>query len=336
MRHRPSALVAMNDIVARRILTEPVRDRLETLVDVDARVVASDFGANQVRHTLADAEVLLTSWGCPPLTAEVLEAAPRLRAVVHAAGSVKPHVTDACWQRGIQVSSAATANAMPVAEYTIAAILFSNKRVFEIAAGYRGNGTWLHWSEQFPTLGNYRKTIGIVGASRVGRRVIELLRAFDLHILLADPYVDEDEARVLGVQLCELDELVERSDVVSLHAPALPDTQHLIDAARLARMRDDTTVINTARPALIDQQALTKELMSGRLRAVLDVTDPEPLPAESVLFDLPNVVITPHISGSLGGELARIAESALDELERYAGGLPFRHRVDSHDLSRSA
>ncbi|NED94272.1 hydroxyacid dehydrogenase [Phytoactinopolyspora alkaliphila] len=336
MRHRPVALVAMNEHMARRILTTPVRERLADLVNVDSHMVASDFHATRVRQALADAEVLLTSWGCPPLTEDVLARAPRLRAIVHAAGTVKPHVTDACWKRGIRVSSAASANAVPVAEYTVAAVLFSNKRVFEIAADYLVEASWMYWGERFPSVGNYRKTIGVVGASRVGRRVIELLQAFDLRLLLADPYVDEVEARTLGVQLCEIDDLVSHSDVVTLHAPALPETRHLLDAARLARMRDDTTVINTARPSLIDQQALTKELLSGRLRAVLDVTEPEPLPADSVLFNLPNVLITPHIAGSIGGELARMAECALDELERYAGGLPFRHGVEPQDLSRSA
>jgi hypothetical protein len=151
---------------------------------------------------------------------------------VHAAGSVKHHVTDACWQRGLLVSSAAAANAEPVAEFTLAAILFANKRVLEIARIYREHRVTLDWDRRFPGFGNYRRTIGIVGASKVGRRVLELLRPFDVDVLIADPYLIED----LGVQHVELDELLARCDVVSLHAPSLPETRHLIDAARLARM----------------------------------------------------------------------------------------------------
>jgi phosphoglycerate dehydrogenase-like enzyme len=318
------------------MLTGPIQDRLTELVDVDPGFIATDFNPAWTRSRLATTEVLLTSWGCPPLTEDIVAAAPGLRAVVHAGGSVKPHVTEACWQRGIRVSSAAAANAKPVAEYTIAAILLANKRVFEIARHYRHERGRSDYQRLFPGLGNYRKTVGIIGASRVGRRVMALLRTFDIDVLLADPYVDENEACSLGVRLTTLDELVASCDVVSVHAPDLPETRNLIGAAQLAKMRDGTVLINTARPALVDGQALTAELEAGRLHAVLDVTDPEPLPAESVLYDLPNVLVTPHVAGSMGGELSRMAESALDELERYARGLPFAHPVTPEDLARSA
>ncbi|MEV4085185.1 NAD(P)-dependent oxidoreductase [Nonomuraea fuscirosea] len=124
--------------------------------------------------------------------------------------------------------------------------------------------------------------------------------------------------------------------MISVHAPALPETEHLVDAARLARMRDGATLINTARGALVDTGALTAELTSGRLYAVIDVTEPDPLPPDSPLYDLPNVLLTPHIAGSLGGELARIADLAVDELVRYAKGLPFEHGVAAAELATSA
>ncbi|MER6949232.1 hydroxyacid dehydrogenase [Nonomuraea sp. NPDC000554] len=319
-------VVAMSAEVAERIVTRQVRTRLAQMAD--ARQVIHDFdGAD-----LSETEVLFTSWGCPPVTAEVLARAPRLRAIVHAAGSVKHHVTEACWQRGIAVSSAAAANAEPVAEFTLAAILFANKRVIDIARAYRVRRVRDDWDARYPGFGNYQRVIGVVGASRIGRRVIELLRPFDFDVLVSDPYLRED----LGASKVELDELVARSDVVSLHAPALPETRHMIDARRLAAMRDGATLINTARGALVDQAALTAELVAGRLYAVLDHTEPEFLPATSPLYDLPNVLVTPHIAGSLGGELSRMTDLALDELSRYARGLPFEHEVEPATLSRSA
>ncbi|MEQ4723095.1 hydroxyacid dehydrogenase [Nonomuraea sp. B19D2] len=329
---RPKTLLAMGRPVAERLVTGQVRDRLLGIADVDPGLVAEDFADPVVAEALAEAEVLYTSWWCPPLTHEVLARAPRLRAVVHAAGSVKHHVTEACWQRGILVSSAAAANAEPVAEYTLASILFANKRVLDISRLYREHRARLDLESRFPGFGNYRRTIGIVGASRVGRRVIELLRPFELDVLVADPYLTED----LGVPRVELDELFERCDVISLHAPALPETRHLIDGSRLARMPDGATLINTARGALVDQDALIAELASGRLYAVIDVTEPDLLPADSPLYDLPNILLTPHIAGSLGGELPRLAHLALDELGRYAQGLPFRHGVGAEELARSA
>ncbi|MFI6480083.1 hydroxyacid dehydrogenase [Nonomuraea sp. NPDC050663] len=325
---RPRTLVAMSADVAERLIQGPVRSRLSMIADVDPGLVVTDFS----QADLAGVEVLFTSWGCPQVTAEVLDRAPLLRAVVHAAGSVKHHLTDAVWQRGIAVSSAAAANAEPVAEFTLASILFANKRVIDIARTYRTERRNGDWDRLHPGFGNYRKTVGVVGASRIGRRVIELLRPFDLEVLVSDPYLRDD----LGVPTVGLDELIERSDVVSLHAPDLPETRHLMDARRLARMRDGATLINTARAALVDQDALTRELVSGRLYAVLDHTEPEFLPAGSPLYDLPNVLVTPHIAGSLGGELARMADLAVDELARYARGLPFEHAVEPASLSRSA
>ncbi|NUR89616.1 MAG: hydroxyacid dehydrogenase [Nonomuraea sp.] len=319
-------LVVMAPAVAARLVSEDVARRLARVADVQGTVGSFD-GVD-----LSATEVLFTSWGCPPVTAEVLARAPRLRAIVHAAGSVKHHVTGACWDRGVLVSSAASANAEPVAEFTLAAILFANKRVFDIARLYRENRRPFNWDERFPGFGNYRRVVGVVGASRIGRRVIELLRPFDFEVLVSDPYLGED----LGVTRVELDELVRRSDVVSLHAPDLPETRHLMDGRRLALMRDGATLINTARAALVDQAALTAELSAGRLYAVLDHTEPEFLPADSALYDLPNALVTPHVAGSLGGELARMADLALEELARYARGLPFEHAVEPTSLSRSA
>ncbi|GAA2325935.1 hypothetical protein GCM10010246_04100 [Streptomyces cuspidosporus] len=123
---------------------------------------------------------------------------------------------------------------------------------------------------------------------------------------------------------------------MTIHAPELPETYHLFDRRRLALLRDGTTVVNTARGSLVDSAALTEELVSGRLNAVLDVTDPEILPPDSPLYDLPNVLLTPHIAGSLGNELGRMAHAALDELERYVSGLPYADPVRPEQLTRSA
>jgi phosphoglycerate dehydrogenase-like enzyme len=124
--------------------------------------------------------------------------------------------------------------------------------------------------------------------------------------------------------------------VLTLHVPALPATRHLIGAKELALLRDGATVINTARGSVIDTAALESECVSGRLDAILDVTEPEPLPADSPLYDLPNVMITPHIAGSLGSETRRMSESALDELERYLSGLPPRAPVTADEIAVSA
>ncbi|WP_203187561.1 hydroxyacid dehydrogenase [Streptomyces pratensis] len=310
--------------------------RLAEVADADPSVVVDDFDDPAALSALAEAEALLTGWGCPPLTAEALGRMPRLRTVVHAAGSVKQHITAACWERELTVASAAGANALPVAEYTVAAILFAGKRVLAARRAYRRERARVSTIGVIGTGGNYGRTVGVVGASRIGRRVIELLRPHDLRVLLHDPYVDEAEASRLGVASVPLDTLVRSSDVVTIHAPELPETRHLFGRDRLALMRDGATLINTARGSLVDTAALTEELVSGRLDAVLDVTEPEVLPPTSPLYDLPNVLLTPHIAGSLGNELARMAHAALDELERYGHGLPYADPVRGEALARTA
>ncbi|MEU9099181.1 hydroxyacid dehydrogenase [Streptomyces sp. NPDC048361] len=336
--NRPALLLAMGPGIADRLLTEHHRTRLAALTRTDPYLVAHDLVAPTapVAKALAEAEVLLTCWGAPPLTADVLDAAPRLRAIVHAAGSVKHHITDACWDRGITVTSAAAANALPVAEYTLAAILFAGKEVLRSAQRYAELRTAPAWLSETEHTGNYRRTVGLVGASRIGRRVIELLRPFDFEVLLYDPYVGGTEAAALGVEQVSLDALCARSSVVSVHAPQLPETRRMIDARLLALMPAGATLINTARGSLVDEPALLAELLSGRLHAVLDVTEPELPPRESPLYDLPNVLLTPHIAGSLGNELYRMADQALDEVERFASGLPFSDPVLPAALHHSA
>ncbi|MEU1225230.1 hydroxyacid dehydrogenase [Streptomyces sp. NPDC005828] len=333
--NRPNLLLAMGPGVADRLLTDTQRTRLARLTHTDPHLVAHDLTAPdpRVAAALAEAEILLTCWGATPLTAEVLARAPRLKAVVHAAGSVKHHITDACWERGLRVTSAAGANALPVAEYTLAAILFAGKRVLRSAQRYaelRTDDTWL--TESTPW-GNYRRTIGIVGASRIGRRVVELLRPFDVDVLLYDPYVTTPPP---GTELTTLDDLCARSTVVSIHAPQLPSTHHMIGPAQLAAMRAGTTLINTARGSLVDEEALLPHLVTGRLHAILDVTDPELPTPDSPLWTLPNVLLTPHVAGSLGNELHRMADQAVEEVARYALGEPFVEEVRVSDLQRSA
>ncbi len=335
-RPRPRAVLAMAKKTAEQVLDAGIRARLAALTDIDPHLVLDDLTTPTAHRALADAELLITGWGCPPIDAAALDAAPKLRAVVHTAGTVRHHITAACWQRGLAVSSAAAANAVPVAEYTLAMILLANKRVLETARAYRTERRRIDWNERHPDAGNYRKTVGILSASIIGRRVIDLLRPHDLTVLLHDPYVSDVEARELGAQLVPLPRLFEDSHVISVHTPLLPETRGLVSRELLARLRTGGTLINTARGAVVDQRALTDEVVSGRLHAILDVTEPEVLPADSPLFDCPNVVVTPHIAGSKGGELRRLADLALAEVETYALGRPFAHPVRPEHLARLA
>ncbi|MFF5183088.1 hydroxyacid dehydrogenase [Streptomyces sp. NPDC000345] len=331
----PRAVFAMDPVHLPLLFPAPLLARLRRTAEVDPALVVRDFADPAAAPALAAADVLITGWGCPHLDGDALKAVPRLRAVLHAAGSVRPLAGEALWQHGVTVSSAVTANAVPVAEYTLAMILLAGKDVFTHRERYRRTHSGPTPAET-AALGNVGRRIGVIGASRVGRRLLELLRPHDVEVLLHDPYVDAAEAAELGARLFSLEDLLRHSDIVSLHAPDIPETHHMLDRARLALVRDGGVLINTSRGALVDHAALTDELVSGRLHAVLDVTDPEPLPAGSPLYRLPNVFLTPHIAGSLGNELERLGRVVVEELERLASGLPPAHEVRHADLARVA
>jgi phosphoglycerate dehydrogenase-like enzyme len=165
-----------------------------------------------------------------------------------------------------------------------------------------------------------------------------MLVANGFRVLLTDPTLTPEDARAMtpSVELVELDELLTRSDVVSVHAPSLPETHHLLDDRRLSLMRDGAVLVNTARGALIDTDALTRHCASGRIDAFLDVTDPEPLPVGHPLFALPNVLVTPHLAGAMGTEVAVLGEFAVAEVERLVRGLPLVGGVQADDLARIA
>ena len=168
----------------------------------------------------------------------------------------------------------------------------------------------------------------------MGRRVIELLRPFpNLTVTLFDPCATSEEATSLGVKKLELDELCAGADVLSIHAPALPEKMHMIGSAQLSALPDGATVINTARGPLIDHEALFPHLASGRLYAILDVTDPEPLPGDNPLIGLPNVWISPHLAGSQGTELARMTDYVIEEIRRWSAVEPALNKVAKDRLA---
>lgn len=332
---RPRALLAMDPVFLHQLFPGPLMRRLSAVLDFDPELVVRDFADPAAKAALAEAEVVVSSWGAPLLDDATLTAAPQLKAVLHAAGTVKWIIGKTGWERGLVVSSSSGANALPVAEYTLASILLAGKGIFQLREDFRKERTFT-LGYVHPGVGNFGRTIGVVGASKIGRRVAELLRPFDFTVLLADPYVDEAEATALGAELVELDELCARADIVSVHAPDLPETEHLVNAERLALMRDGTVVVNTARGRLVDTDALTAEVLSGRLAAVIDVTHPEPLPAHSPLYDLPNVFLTQHVAGYHGNELSRMGLFMVEDAERYVAGEPLLHRVDPTTLGRQA
>lgn len=334
---RPRVAFAMrSDELAATIFSPEANARLARVADVLGDRVLTEFESDRSRRILAEVDGLITGWGCAPIDAAVLDAAPHLRLIAHSAGTVKGHIGREAWTRGIQVTTAAQANGVPVAEYTLAFILLSAKRAFSSAVDFARLHDLRAKELMPPDVGNLGSTVGIIGASRIGRLVLELLRPFHHRVLLASPDLFPEDARRLGATLVSLDRLMAESDVVSLHAPVLPSTIGMIGRDQFAVMRPGATFINTARGVLVDHDALREATASGRISAVLDVTDPEPLPADDVLYTLANVILTPHIAGSMGNELPLMGDFAVTEIERFAAGAPLVYPVTVEDLERIA
>jgi phosphoglycerate dehydrogenase-like enzyme len=332
---RPITVFAMDPVHLPGLFPADLLRRLGDQARLDPALCVQDFADAQHAALLAETEILITGWGCSPIDESVLARMPKLRAVLHAAGSVRSLISAAAWGRGLLVTNAAVANAQPVAEFTLAAVIFAAKNVFGARDHYRAEHDYQS-AGQTASIGTYGRRLGVIGASKVGRRVLELVRPLDLDVAVSDPYLDTAQALELGARLLNLDELLASCDIVSLHAPDLPSTRHLLDRRRLALIPDGGCFINTARGGIVDEQALTEELATGRIAAMLDVTEVEPLPADSPLYRLPNVFLTPHVAGSLGNELARLGNAAVTELERYRAGLDPLHPVRQSDLAHVA
>lgn len=324
------ALYIMNKESFGEVYPSNIKNEIEKLADVYI-IPQTRESINQNLSLLQDAEVIFSGWGGPKLDERFLEAAPNLKALFYAAGSLKGVVTDFCWERNIIVSSAYAANAVPVAEYTLSQILFSLKHGWHYALA---NQTKYADKSVRPIPGAFGSTVGIISLGMVGRRVCELLKSFDINVIAYDPFVSKSDASGLDVELCSLEDVFRRSDVVSLHTPRLKETEGMITGHYFELMKPDATFINTARGAVVRENEMIEVLRRRTdLMAILDVTYPEPPKADSLLYSLPNVILTPHIAGSKGNECNRMGAYMLEEFKRYLSGAPLQWQVTRRNFS---
>jgi len=304
--------------LARDILSERARATLTSLGQVTWNTMERDYTAEELGAMLPEADAVITSWGSPTLTEELLSRAPRLRLVGHAAGSVKHLMPKEGYDRGVVVLSASAVIADSVAEYTLWAMLSMQRDLYRHDHTMKVEHAWKHG----PAFGHelYGKKVGLVSASMIGRRVIVLLRPFHCEITVYDPYLSAVQAMDLGARRVSLEELFAENDIVSVHAPITPETRAMIGAPHFRAMQDGALFINTARAWVLDESALVAELATGRIRAVLDVYNQEPLPADHPLRGMDNVFLTPHVAGFTFESRMRLVEAIADDMARFYGG----------------
>lgn len=277
------------------------------------------------------AEALFTGWGSPKLDENLLAMLPALRVVFHSGGSIKAMVSDELWERGIRITSAARVNAVPVCEFTIAQIILALKQVLPSARATREARRFVRRDASIASA--YGSTVGLLSLGVIGRMVAARLRDLDVTVIGYDPCVNEAEAAQLGVQLFPLEEVFARADVVSCHTPLLEETRSLLRAHHFSSMKPHATFINTARGGIVHEPELIEVLQRRPdLYAILDVTEPEPPPPDSALYTLPNVLLTPHLSGSVGPECRRMSQMMIEEVRRYLAGQLLNGEVTREQL----
>ncbi|WP_130858665.1 hydroxyacid dehydrogenase [Gracilibacillus phocaeensis] len=328
------ALYIMSDQSFSLVYPPNIREAIEKLVEVQT-VPLTPAMLRQDYTVLQDIDIILSGWGGPRMDHELLQHAPHLKAVFYAAGSLKKIVTEAMWERKIVVTNAVTANAIPVMEFTLSQILFSLKNGWRFVRDIQqGN---LYSRKPFDIAGAFGSTVGIISLSTVGRGVSQLLQSFDVNTIVYDPFVSEEQVKKLGAKRCQLEDIFQLSDVVSLHTPLLEETRGLIRGAHLQQLKQNASFINTARGAIVREDEMIEVLRQRKdITAILDVTEPEPPEPHSPLYELPNVVLTPHLAGSQGQECARMGYYMLLELERYVNNQPLQWQVSREELLRQA
>lgn len=275
---------------------------------------------SEITSLVSDVDILVTHLA--PVTDRVLRAAPGLRLVATPRGGPTNVNVDAATKHGVAVLNLPGRNARAVAEFTVGLLIAGERHIVTSAAALRG-GEWTGHLYSYDETGRELagRTVGLVGLGQVGARVADLLRGFGVRLLGCDPYVDRDVAAERGVRLVGFGELLESSDVVSLHARLTAETHHMVNASTLARMRPGAYLVNTARGGLVDEQALVAALESGRLGgAALDTYAVEPPGADNPLLALPNVVAVSHLAGASKDVAERGARRIAQDVGRFVRG----------------
>jgi phosphoglycerate dehydrogenase-like enzyme len=334
--NKPTVVILLTPDMRAKLIPASAEQRLEEVANI--RVPQDGELTPENLPGLVDGAVAaITGWGTPPLDESLLARTQSLKLVAHAAGSVRHLVPFPAIEEGrLRVTHAAIHIGEAVSEFVMAHVLSFLRHPAELAEGMRNNEPWFDLRTRL--LGRLlgEQTVGLLGAGYIGRMMMRLFRAFDAQVLVYDPYLTEPRARELGVELCALEDLLQRSDIVSLHVPSLPETRHMIGADQLAMIKDGALFINTARGAIVDEEALIAELRKGRFTAVLDVYEKEPLPHDSPLRTLPNAILAPHAAGHSFETYLRQGASAVDEVCRMLAGEPYRHEVTKEALATMA
>ena len=331
-----TALIGENINNIKRVFSKDVLDYLLENAGYDGKVYSKEQ-IFENKELFVDTEFVFSTWGMPSLSEEeIKELLPSLKAVFYSAGTVQ-YFARPFLNSGVKVISAWAANAVPVAEYTVAQIILANKGFFK-ASNPKNTKEFSEKHNNFLLFGgNYGANIGIIGAGMIGKLVINMLKLYNLNIFVFDPFLPDEKAKELGVKKVSLNELFSKCNVVSNHLANNEQTKGMLSGELFKLLPKNATFLNTGRGAQVVENDLISVLEKRPdIMAILDVTEPEPPIEKSKLYSLCNCILTPHIAGSSGKEVERMSEYMLEEYKRFISNRETRYEVNLKMLETMA
>ena len=328
------ALLGTNQIQFSKVYTPEVLKKLGKYGELSQKINKSNLEENAA--FLQDCEIAFSTWGMPQFTKEeIAKYMPKLKAVFYSAGTVQ-YFARPFLESGVKVYSAFAANAVPVAEYTLAQITLAAKGYFQAEKYYRFLPLRSRaFANSSP--GNFNCKVGLVGLGAIGKMVAEKLKTLDVQVYACDPFVSEETAKELGVTLVDMETLFSECDIISNHLANKPELENVFNRKLFKRMKKRSTFINTGRGAQVAEYQLAFSLLLHPSRTfVADVIKREFFPYINPLFWVPNAILTPHIAGSTGNEPQRMAYYMMEEMESFMAGEPTRYEVTLDSLERMA
>jgi len=334
---KPRVLIAINRHWYPTVLSPADLSRLGEVAEILNPDPPAQCDQAFLREQIGGADIVLTSWDTACLDAGVVAQAGQLKLVCHAAGSVRPVVSDALWRAGVRVTSGAAAISHGVAEYCLGLALMASKRVFWLAEGVK-RGFWMEPQGCFGGIFElYRQNVGVIGAGHIGSRLIQLFGNFDCEVLLYDPFCPDERATAMGCRkVASLEELFARCRVVSLNAPTNEGTRHMLRGRHFASLRPGSVFINTAGSIQIHEAEFLEELRKGRFVACIDRCEQEPCALDHPYRTLPNVILTPHIAGVAAENRLRIGTMVVDDALAFLRGERLEGEVTEESLATMA
>ena len=328
------ALFGENQLQFSRVYTPAVLEKLSSYGELSPRINKKNI--DEHRNFLKGCEIAFSTWGMPQLTKEEIEKyMPDLKAVFYSAGTVQ-YFARPFLESGIKVYSAFAANAVPVAEYTVAQITLAAKGFFQSAKNYRILPL-RSFAFANSSTGNFGCKVGLVGLGAIGKMVAERLKDFDIEVYACDPFVSKETADELCVKLVDMETLFSECDIISNHLANKPELENVFNYKLFKRMKKHSTFINTGRGAQVAEYSLALSLLLHPSRTfVADVLKKEFFPYINPLFWVSNAILTPHIAGSTGNEPQRMAYYMMEEMESFLSDSPTRFEVTLDALERMA